>query len=105
METGPVAGVGFSLMAGSVTRWRDVRKGNFGKVVPLLMKKPGSMRAEDGIVLENGICLFNARGWDINSAADPGWAKCLRFWYRVTSRARLPCLALSPPSAASYEPL
>lgn len=30
MQTGPLAGVGFSLMAGSVMRWRHPRKGNFG---------------------------------------------------------------------------
>ncbi len=34
METGPVAGVGFSLMAGSIAPSPHLRKGNFGKVVP-----------------------------------------------------------------------
>ena len=92
METGPAAGVGFSLMAGSVMRWRHPRKGNFGKVMPLRVKKPGRMRVEKGLFLENGNGLLNARGWDINSAADPTWAKCLEFVYRVTSRARLPRL-------------
>lgn len=78
METGPVAGVGFSLMAESIAPSPHVRKGNFGKVVPRGRRVCGRK------VLENGIDLCNARGWDINSAADPTWAKRLGFVYRVT---------------------
>lgn len=33
METGPAAGVGFSLMAGSVTRVASPCKGNFGEML------------------------------------------------------------------------
>lgn len=33
METGPAAGVGFSLMAGSVTRVAPPCKGNFGEML------------------------------------------------------------------------
>lgn len=85
MQTGPLAGVGFSLMAGSVMRWRHPCKGNFGLLLPwlLMMLKR--------FVLEKGNDLFNARGWDINSSTDPGWAKCLGFWYRVPARRGCRC--------------
>ncbi len=53
-------------------------------------KTRGKRDGENGNGLKNGNGLLNARGLHINSAADPTWAKCLEFWYRVTSRARLP---------------
>jgi hypothetical protein len=84
METGPLAGVGFALMAGTLTRFREEGKRNFGFCRATRERLPGRAVFEKG----NGFC--HPRGWDINSAADPTWAKCLRFWYRVTSEARLP---------------
>ena len=63
MDTGPVAGVGFSLMAGSIAPSPHVRKGNFGKVVPLLMKKPGRMRVEKSVFWRMGlICVTRGGG-------------------------------------------
>lgn len=88
METGPLAGVGFALMAGKVTPWRRKERG----ILPFSF--PGVFVVMETRVVENDFGLLNPRGWDINSAADPTWAKCLEFGYRVTSRARLHCLRL-----------
>lgn len=53
-------------------------------------KTQGKRDGENGNGLKNGNGLLNARGLHINSAADPTWAKCLEFVYRLTSGARLP---------------
>jgi len=84
METGPLAGVGFALMAGTLPHCGDIEKGNFGFLLP------GHLLLLGMLLRENWDGFVHPRGWDINSAADPTWAKCLRFWYRVTSEARLP---------------
>jgi len=87
MTTGPEAAVGFCLMAVNVAGWRGKKRGI------LAFWFPGAFERVERFVLEKGNVFVNARGWDINSAADPTWAKCLRFWYRVASEARLPRLA------------
>ena len=72
MMTGPVAAVGFCLMAENVAEWRGKKRGILAFWVP------GAFERVERFVLENGIVFVNARGWDINRTTDPGWAKCSR---------------------------
>ena len=50
METGPAAGVGFSLMAGSVTRVASPCKGNFGEMLRQKKRREGRGMVRTGMV-------------------------------------------------------